>query len=94
MGDGDWDGTGQDGQTDIWTDRLFSENIILDKYSWSQANLDFQLLVLEETGHYLDFQFVSPVWTGGKIPLGIPTFLPMEGVHSQNQNQNVVSLAL
>ena len=45
----------------------------------------FQLLVLEETGHYLDFQFVSPVWTWGKIPLGIPTFLPMEGVHSQNQ---------
>ena len=30
--------------------------------SLTQANLDFQSLVLEETGHYLDFQFVSPVW--------------------------------
>ena len=33
-GDGDGDGTGQDGWTDgrtnIWTDRLFSENVILD----------------------------------------------------------------
>ena len=30
-GDGDRDGTGQtDRQTDIWTDRLFSENIIFD----------------------------------------------------------------
>ena len=29
--DGDGDGTGRtDKQTDIWTDRLFSENIILD----------------------------------------------------------------
>ena len=31
--------------------------------------------------YYLDFQFVSPVWTWGKIPLGITTFLPIEGVH-------------
>ena len=34
VGDRDGDGTGRDGQTDkrtnIWTDRLFSENIILD----------------------------------------------------------------
>ena len=43
--------------------------------------------VLDETGNYLDSQFVSPVWTWGKIPLGIPTFLPLEGVHSKNQNQ-------
>ena len=28
--DGDGDGDGTDGRTDIWTDRLFSENIILD----------------------------------------------------------------
>ena len=28
--DGDGDGTGRDKQTNIWTDRLFSENIILD----------------------------------------------------------------
>ena len=37
--------------------------------------------VLDETGNYLNSQFVSPVWTWGKIPLGIPTFLPMEGVY-------------
>ena len=49
-------------------------------------------------GNYLDFQFVSPgrerPLSGFPIckpclyvrqnPLGIPTFLPMEGVHSQN----------
>ena len=49
-------------------------------------------------GNYLDFQFVSPgrgrplsgfpickpCLEVPKIPLGIPTFLPMEGLHSQN----------
>ena len=52
--------------------------------------MDFQLSVLDETGNYLHFQLVSPVWTLGKIPLGIPTFLPMEGIHSQNQ-KSVIS---
>ena len=28
--DGDGDGTGRDGRTNIWTDRLLSENIISD----------------------------------------------------------------
>ena len=37
--------------------------------------------VLDETGNYLDSKFLGPVLTLGKIPLGIPTFLPMEGVH-------------
>ena len=31
LGGRDGDGDGTDGQTDIWTDRLFSENIILDE---------------------------------------------------------------
>ena len=30
LGGRDGDGDGTDGQTDIWTDRLFWENIILD----------------------------------------------------------------
>ena len=43
------------------------------KYSYELAN--------EWSLSFLDFQFVSPVWTWGKIPPGIPTFLPMEGIH-------------
>ena len=43
--------------------------------------------VQDETGNYLDSQFVSTLWTWGKIPLVIPTFLPMEGVHQTKQNQ-------
>ena len=36
------DGTGRDvtdGQTDTWTDRLFSENIILDEFELLQLNI-------------------------------------------------------
>ena len=50
--------------------------------------------VLDETGNYLDSQFVNPVWTWGKIPLGIPTFLPMEGVHQTKPNQPLDHFAI
>ena len=34
--------------------------------------------------------FVSPVWTWGKIPLGIPTLLPIEGVNQTKPNQTII----
>ena len=43
--------------------------------------------VMDKTGNYLDSQFVSPVWMWGKIPLGIPNFFPMEGVHQTKPNR-------
>ena len=33
---------------------------------------------------------LSAPWTGGKIPVGIPTFFPMESVHSKKpKKQNI-----
>ena len=35
------------------------------------------------------FPICKPCLDMSKIPQGIPTFLPMEGVHAQNQNQKM-----
>ena len=42
----------------------------------------------EILGPHWHSQFVNSVWTWGKIPLGIPTFLPMECVHSNKQTSS------